>query len=252
MFVMSHPAYIREKAREMRTERNLSIDEIAERLALPRTTVFYRLRDLPIDRSARPQSLAQLNGSIAMQAKYRRLREAAYEEGRANFDELARDPSFRDFVCLYLAEGYKRNRNVVSVCNSDPTVVVLCNRWIRRLPVLGRAARHPTRTSADAAQIQQQPTRRADLAVRPRRARSPCRRHDAPSEARRLDGPAPRVLALDCALRGVAQSGSAPRLGRGGHRFKSGRPDLRLAPRPARGYPSRHPSERSSPALHNR
>ena len=29
---MSHPAYIREKAREMRTERRLSIDEIAERL----------------------------------------------------------------------------------------------------------------------------------------------------------------------------------------------------------------------------
>ena len=84
---------------ELRTERNLSIDEIAERLALSRTTVFYWLRDFPIDRSARPRTLAQLNGSIAMQAKYRRLREAAYEEGSAQFDELVLDPSFRDFVC---------------------------------------------------------------------------------------------------------------------------------------------------------
>ena len=130
---MSHPEYIRAKAVELRTERNLSIDEIAERLALSRTTVFYWLRDLPIDRSARPRSLAQLNGNLAMQEKYRRLREAAYEEGRASFDELAVDPSFRDFVCLYLAEGYKRQRNYVSVCNSDPAVVVLCNTWISRL-----------------------------------------------------------------------------------------------------------------------
>jgi transposase-like protein len=130
---MSHPEYIRAKAVELRTERNLSIDEIAERLALPRTTVFYWLRDFPIDRSTRPRTLAQLNGSIAMQAKYRRLREAAYEEGRAQFDELALDASFRDFVCLYIAEGYKRNRNTVSVCNSDPAVVVLCNAWICRL-----------------------------------------------------------------------------------------------------------------------
>ena len=96
---MGHPEYIRAKAVELRTERNLSIDEIAERLALSRTTVFYWLRDFPIDRSARPRTLAQLNGSIAMQAKYRRLREAAYEEGSAQFDELVLDASFRDFVC---------------------------------------------------------------------------------------------------------------------------------------------------------
>jgi transposase-like protein len=133
MFVMSHPEYIRAKAVELRTERNLSIDEIAERLALSRTTVYYWLRNVPIDRSARPRTVAQLNGSIAMQAKYRRLREAAYAEGRERFDDLARDPSFRDFVCLYLAEGNKRRRNRVSVCNSDPAVVVICNSWLGRL-----------------------------------------------------------------------------------------------------------------------
>jgi transcriptional regulator with XRE-family HTH domain len=133
MFALSHPDYIRAKAVELRTQRNLSIDEIAERLALSRTTVYYWLRDVPIDRAARPRTVAQLSGNLAMQEKYRRLREAAYEEGRASFDELARDPSFRDFVCMYLAEGYQRHRNYASVCNSDPTVVVLCHGWMGRL-----------------------------------------------------------------------------------------------------------------------
>jgi DNA-binding XRE family transcriptional regulator len=36
---MAHPAYLREKARSMRIERRLTIDELAERLALSRTTI---------------------------------------------------------------------------------------------------------------------------------------------------------------------------------------------------------------------
>jgi AcrR family transcriptional regulator len=131
---MTHPAYLRDKARQMRAERRLTIDEIAERLALSRTTVYHWVRDLPpIERRGRPQTAGQLKGSLAMQRKYRQLREAAYAEGRSNFDLLARDATFRDFVSLYLAEGYKRNLNCVSVGNSDPAVVQLCTRWLRRL-----------------------------------------------------------------------------------------------------------------------
>jgi hypothetical protein len=54
-------------------------------------------------------------GNKAMQAKYKRLREEAYELGRWEFERLARLPMFRDFVCLYIAEGYKKDRNTVSV-----------------------------------------------------------------------------------------------------------------------------------------
>jgi len=133
VFALSHPDYIRDKARELRRERNLSIDEIAERLALPRTTVFYWLRDLPIERSARPRTMAQRNGSIAMQAEYRQLRESAYAVGRATFDDLSHDPTFRDVLCLYIAEGTKRDRNRVAVCNSDLAVITVCQEWICRL-----------------------------------------------------------------------------------------------------------------------
>jgi transcriptional regulator with XRE-family HTH domain len=130
MFV-THPAYIREKARQMRMERDLTIDEIAERLAVSRTTVFLWVRDLPV-REKRPSTAGQRLGAEAVRRKYKLLRDAAYEAGFEEYDSLIQEPTFRDFVCMYIGEGYKRQRNTVQLCNSDPKVVVLADNWIRR------------------------------------------------------------------------------------------------------------------------
>jgi hypothetical protein len=128
---MAYPAYVREKARELRVKRRLSIDEIAERLALPKTTIFYWVRDIPLQRPRRENGAV---GSRAMETKHRLLREAAYEDGRRSFASLsASDSTFRDFVCMYVGEGSKRSRNVVAIGNSDPRVVVLATKWLRRL-----------------------------------------------------------------------------------------------------------------------
>jgi excisionase family DNA binding protein len=136
MFVMAHASYLREKARSMRVERQLTIDELAERLALSRSTIYYWVRDLPIPGSGsggRWPEATRRKGNVAMQRKYRLLREEAYEQGVREYEALANDPTFRDFVCLYIAEGYKRDRNIVSICNSDPSVVRLATRWMCRL-----------------------------------------------------------------------------------------------------------------------
>jgi hypothetical protein len=105
---MTHAPYLREKARSLRIERQLTIDELAERLALSRSTIYYWVRDLPIPGSGAggvwPEA-ARRKGNLAMQRKYRLLREAAYEQGAREYEELAVDPTFRDFVCLYIAEG---------------------------------------------------------------------------------------------------------------------------------------------------
>jgi hypothetical protein len=133
---MAHAEYIREKARTMRIEHKFTIDGLAERLALPRTTIYYWVRDLPVPGSGSggvwPES-ARRKGTLAMQRKYRLLREAAYAQGMREYEELAVDPTFRDFVCLYIAEGYKRNRNEVSICNSDPAVMRIATLWLSRL-----------------------------------------------------------------------------------------------------------------------
>lgn len=128
---MAHPAYLRDKTRSLRVEKRLTIDELAQRLALPRTTIFYWVRDLPPLPSK--QTVSQELGNRKMQVNYRRLREEACAEGRASFARLCEECTFRDFVVLYIAEGYKRNRNEVSISNSDPAVMAVAVTWLRRL-----------------------------------------------------------------------------------------------------------------------
>ena len=126
---MAYPAYLRERARELRTTKQLSLDEIAERLALNKSTVWYWIKDLPLGRAPR-WSIGQRKGTLAMQEKWRQKREAAYAKGAAEYDELAQLPTFRDFVALYIAEGYKRNRNTVSIANSDERIVAMAASWL--------------------------------------------------------------------------------------------------------------------------
>jgi hypothetical protein len=127
---VKYPDYLRERARDLRATKQLSLDEIAERLALPKGTVYCWIVDLPLGRPRRENGHP---GNVAMQAKYRRLREEAYAQGLAEWDELSRIPTFREFVALYIAEGYKRNRNTVSIANSDDRVIAVAVSWIRRL-----------------------------------------------------------------------------------------------------------------------
>ena len=133
---MAHPAYLREKARELRIRKKLSLLEIAERLALPKTTVFYWIRDLPDPeskyRDSPARARARAKAARRIVAKHKAIRDAAYQRGWDEYPRLAEVPTFIDFVCMYIGEGYGRNRNVVSLANSDPRVVRLANFWIRR------------------------------------------------------------------------------------------------------------------------
>lgn len=130
---MSHKyAPLRRKAVELRAQQQMTLDQIVERLQLPKTTVYYWIKDIPIDRTVR-QSIAQQRGTKAMQAKFAALRQQAYEQGMAEAPALMLDPTFRDFVVLYMAEGSKRNRNRISFVNSDPALVKLAHRWMIRL-----------------------------------------------------------------------------------------------------------------------
>lgn len=128
---MTHPDYIREKAIQLRVEKKLTIDEIADRLALSRTTVFYWVDGLKIPKTKKP-SAARQRASDANRDKAKLKRDLAYAEGAREYPDLIGEPNFRDFICMYIGEGSKRNRNTVAICNSDPAVMALANYWIRR------------------------------------------------------------------------------------------------------------------------
>ncbi|MGH2974773.1 MAG: hypothetical protein ACRDLL_07900 [Solirubrobacterales bacterium] len=134
---MAHPAYIREKARQLRIEKRLSLIEIVQRLALPKTTVFYWIRDLPnpeIKNGDTPaRARARAKAARRNSAIHKARRDAAYQQGRDEYPALVVEPTFIDFVSLYMAEGYKRTRNVVSLANSDPAIIRVADHWIHRL-----------------------------------------------------------------------------------------------------------------------
>jgi len=129
---MTYPAYIREKAIQMRVERDMTLDEIAERLALPKTTVYYWIKDIPLQRQ-RNWGPAQFAAAAANKAKWQKWRDEHYARGVAEWPDLIARPTFREFVALYIAEGYKRNRNKVAIANSDDRVIAMAVGWMRAL-----------------------------------------------------------------------------------------------------------------------
>jgi hypothetical protein len=137
---MTHSRYLRDMARLLRMERQLTVDQLAKRLALPRSTIYYWVRDLPL-RPARPGPAVSPQAPAGPRAEGRdaglaimaREREHAYEEGLRSYDDLIAQPTFRDFVCTYVTEGYKRDRSRVALAGGDPAVVRLAHRWIWRL-----------------------------------------------------------------------------------------------------------------------
>ena len=128
---MAYPPYIRARARELRIKNHLSLDELAEHLALPKTTIYYWIKDLPLGRDRRE---SPHNGTRAMQAKYRRLREAAYEQGQAEYDELllACRRSATSW-CFTSRRGTSEIATGSASANSDPRMVEMATGWLRRL-----------------------------------------------------------------------------------------------------------------------
>jgi hypothetical protein len=128
--------HLRAKAIELRTKHRMTLDEIIERLALPRGTVYYWIKDIPFEPTSNQKEAHRKRAekaSAATKAKHAALREAAYQRGLAEAPELLKDPSFRDFVVLYMAEGTKRHRNMVAFVNSDASMVKLAHYWINLL-----------------------------------------------------------------------------------------------------------------------
>lgn len=110
----------------------MSLDDICARLNVPRTTVYYWIKGIPITRTQK-QHAGQRAGTLAMSAKYAARRKAGYDAAYQDAGELLKEDGIRDFVILYLAEGYRKNRNVVSLSNSNPSIIKFAHSCMRRM-----------------------------------------------------------------------------------------------------------------------
>src|SRR6266446_8568329 len=116
---MRRNAQLREQARQLRIEKHLALGDIAATLGIPKGTAYSWLKDIEIPKTVtEKQKLNQQRGTQANQAKCAAIRQTAYHTAYSQARELLSDQRIRDFVVLYLAEGYRRDRNVVSFGNS--------------------------------------------------------------------------------------------------------------------------------------
>lgn len=127
--------HLREKAIELRTRHHMTLDEIIERLQLPKTTIYYWIKDYPIEKTQAGQPLtpAEQRRNEENKARYARKRQDWYDIGWAEAPTLlTTDLKVRDFVLMYIGEGTKRMRNIVSIGNSDPAVMKMSNEVMKR------------------------------------------------------------------------------------------------------------------------
>ena len=128
---MNKYKHLKEKALEFRA-RGMALDEICEYLALGKGTVYYWIKGITIPKTSR-QFEGQKKGTRGVVEKYKILREGYYSQGLIEYEHLKNQPTFKDMVILYLTEGYRRNRNSVSIVNSNPKILKLSHYWFSRL-----------------------------------------------------------------------------------------------------------------------
>lgn len=124
---------MRELAKKMRIEGH-TLTDICESLKKSKGTVHSWIKEIPYTPNKRTsrQKDSQIKASIAMQRKYKILRDEAYQEFWNKKDELLSDIFLRDFINIYLTEGYRKNRNSVAVANSNPKIIKISYYFIKK------------------------------------------------------------------------------------------------------------------------
>ena len=116
------------EARRMR-EDGFALGHIHKKLGVSKSTVFGWIKDIPVPKVngvdirtiARRKVIAK--NSKAAHEEYRKKREAAYTEGWNNAPKDLSNLKIRDFVVLYIGEGYRKTKNTLDVTNTDPSII---------------------------------------------------------------------------------------------------------------------------------
>lgn len=125
------PDYVKEKAIKLRVEKKLTDSEIAEMLSVSIGKVSEWLKDYPARPREKVRTPAQLDADQLARDRAAAKRQEAYDEGWEQAPELFKDIVFHHFICMYLAEGYKKSRNDVAIANSDPDIMTMAHYFMK-------------------------------------------------------------------------------------------------------------------------
>lgn len=136
---------LRLRARRLR-QRGLSIKSIASRLIVSSSTVSLWCRDVKLDekqierlqKQARdPYYGKRLNHIRAQQQLREEKIERFLKEGIADVGKLNTKELFFAGICLYWAEGFKKD-NLAGFSNSDPAMVQIFILWLEKCCDVGK------------------------------------------------------------------------------------------------------------------
>jgi transposase len=131
-------AKLRQQAVDLRVDGNLSYSEIKKRLKVSKSTLSYWLKDYPlsVERILELRRAGWSKGE-ASREKYRatmrqKKAEACYAEyliQKKQLSKLSKDAYYVAGLMLYLAEGSKKDHQIV-MANTDPGVIRFFIRWM--------------------------------------------------------------------------------------------------------------------------
>ena len=125
---------LRDKVREFRS-RGTSLNEVASRFAMPKSTVRYWCRDIVLseDQLKRLFQKQKLGGILAaerIRQKRIHVTSKLRTEGIREVGKLLPRELFLVSAALYWAEGYRKGDGEFGFTNSDPEMIVLIIRWL--------------------------------------------------------------------------------------------------------------------------
>ncbi len=132
---------LREKVVNLRINEELSYSEIQKRFAIPKSTLSYWLKDIPLSKERIDElrfcGRKKAEGKIekfreSMRIKKEKEEKNVYEKYLGKFSEIkdVENSFFAAGLMLYLGEGDKRNKNRVNLANTDPEIIRFFIKWV--------------------------------------------------------------------------------------------------------------------------
>ena len=129
---MAYKKEIKELAREYR-KKGWSLGKITKKFNVAKSTAYLWIKDLPvpeidgvnIQTKARRESVRNPERRKKHVEKCTQKRKKAYMKSYINAPKLLQNILLRDFIIIYLAEGYNRTKHSLSLVNTDPSVIRL-------------------------------------------------------------------------------------------------------------------------------